>query len=123
MNNKIKTDSGSDSSRALLTLGQMCREARKYRAMTQNRLSSRINVSSKFISLLELGQRGVSFPTLARIMTVLQFNIVFMPAEFKPQVAKNLIKTLQPMLPHLREIVRILEQLEGSVSNGFPTRT
>ena len=117
MQKPMRHDSNNnDGSRRheLLRLGQMIRAARKRRGLAQARLAELSAVSAKMISLCERGQRSMSWPTLARMMAALRFRVAFIPLESQlPCKGCDALHGLQHLLPDLRKLVRLLEQVDN----------
>ena len=100
----------------LLSCGNMIRAARKHRRLTQARLAEKSCLSAKMISLVERGQRNVSWITVSRILEALRFRVVFVPAEsHSSSEGDDMRHKLWLMMPDLRALAEIIEQLDASM--------
>lgn len=55
-------------------IGQNIKQARLLKGVTQEKLAEKINKSTNFVSLLELGKSGMSLSTLVDICNTLQID-------------------------------------------------
>ncbi|WP_044973783.1 helix-turn-helix transcriptional regulator [Ruminococcus sp. HUN007] len=59
----------------LKEIGMRIREQREQLRYTREQLAEKLDVSSKFISDIELGVKGVSLKTLVNLSTILDMNV------------------------------------------------
>lgn len=91
--------------------GDIIRAARKYRGLSQSRLATLCGLSPKMISLVECGNRNISWESFQRLLNSLHFSITFYPAEMQP-MPEELVSILNDVIPSLRELLKLLETFE-----------
>jgi transcriptional regulator with XRE-family HTH domain len=91
-------------------LGERLRQSRIHRRLTQVALAKKADLSPKYISMIERGQRNVSWEALCTILQALNFHIIFVPAESDVEVARKLVQILKVLAPGLQDLLNTLEQ-------------
>lgn len=105
----------------LAKLGEKLRRAREHLSLTQEELAKAVNLSSEFISLIEIGKRSPSLDSLRRISNYLKQDIAYFLAEEKNifdllLAEKNLNKTAKKEIKKFRKYCEDylkLEELTG----------
>lgn len=84
----------------LITIGKNLKNARTSKGYTQEQMAEQLNVSSKFISMIERGCSGLSITNLANICKILDiepnslFNGVLNYTDSKDEYITNALSTL-----------------------------
>ncbi len=84
----------------LITIGQNLKNARISKGYTQEQMAEQLNVSSKFISMIERGCSGLSITNLTNICKILDiepnslFNGVLNYTDSKDEYITNALSTL-----------------------------
>lgn len=84
----------------LVTIGQNLKNARNSKGYTQEQMAEQLNVSSKFISMIERGCSGLSITNLTNICKILDiepnslFNGVLNYTDSKDEYITNALSTL-----------------------------
>ena len=84
----------------LVTIGQNLKNARTSKGYTQEQMAEQLNVSSKFISMIERGCSGLSITNLTNICKILDiepnslFNGVLNYTDSKDEYITNALSTL-----------------------------
>lgn len=84
----------------LITIGQNLKNARNSKGYTQEQMAEQLNVSSKFISMIERGCSGLSITNLTNICKILDiepnslFNGVLNYTDSKDEYITNALSTL-----------------------------
>ena len=112
INNNIVPKVNCSSSDKLKHVGEIIRAARKYRKVSQSHLANLCGLSPKMISLVECGQRCVSWDSLQRILNCLDFSFEIHPIEMNSSDFSEFI--LNDILPRLREMLDIIEKAKNS---------
>lgn len=82
-------------------MGERIRRQRELLGLTREQLAEKLDVSAKFCSDIELGIKGMSMNTLARMSDVLCMNVDFML--FGEQEEKSDLDTLISLFRHCPE--------------------
>lgn len=82
-------------------MGERIRRQRELLGLTREQLAEKLDVSAKFCSDIELGVKGMSMNTLARMSDVLCMNVDFML--FGEQEEKSDLDTLISLFRHCPE--------------------
>jgi len=112
----------------LAKLGDKLRRAREHVGLTQEELAKAVNLSSEFISLIEIGKRSPSLDSLKRITNYLKQDIAYFLTEEKNVFdllleEKNLNKTAKKEIRKFRKYCEDylkLEDLTGRRINLAP---
>ena len=91
--------------------GDIIRTARKYRGLSQSSLATLCGLSPKMISLVECGNRNISWEAFQRVLKGLRFSVTFYPAEMQP-MPEELVLILNDVIPNLRDLLKLLEKIE-----------
>lgn len=84
----------------LVTIGKNLKNARTSKGYTQEQMAEQLNVSSKFISMIERGCSGLSITNLTNICKILDiepnslFNGVLNYTDSKDEYITNVLSTL-----------------------------
>lgn len=82
-------------------MGERIRRQRELLGLTREQLAEKLDVSAKFCSDIELGIKGMSMTTLARMSDILCMNVDFML--FGEQEEKSDLDTLISLFRHCPE--------------------
>jgi len=91
--------------------GDIIRAARKYRRLSQSSLATLCGLSPKMISLVECGNRNISWKAFQRVLKGLRFSVTFYPIEMQP-MPEELVSILNDVIPSIRELLKLLEKFE-----------
>lgn len=97
----------------LTIIGQNIKRARLLRGLTQEVLSEKVNKSTNFISLVELGKSGLSLSSLVDICNVLGVDVSF--------IFNGLITTANTGTDNLTKSLSMLEGEDRAIVDNLIT--
>lgn len=95
------------------SIGKRIRTQRELFGYTREKLAEQLDVSSKFVSDIELGVKGVSIKTLAKITEILDINVDYLlfGNEYLDEVEQNTLLSLYRKCPdeHRHNLITIVK--------------
>lgn len=123
MNHSLNNWIDCSCSRELGHAGEIIKKARKYRGLSQSELATRCNLSPKMISLVECGNRNISWDGFQRVLKGLHFSVTFYPNEMQP-MPEELAPILDEAIPNLQDMLILLKKMrEISIKKAKKTKS